>query len=96
MQVIATPYNTSLDHLRVADETQFKYDRCLRSLGPEVGALPCYGVGHSLGATLQLLISSRYAVTVSAGRRAGPGVLGGAGARSRAWGRPHAASIRSV
>lgn len=38
----------------------------MRALGPEVGMLPVYGVGHSLGATLHLLISARYAVVVRA------------------------------
>lgn len=64
-QVIATPYGTSLDHLRSADESQFKFDRTLRALGPEFSLLPTYGVGHSLGAVIQLLICSRYAVSVS-------------------------------
>ncbi|KAJ9530296.1 hypothetical protein QJQ45_023581, partial [Haematococcus lacustris] len=61
-QIIATPYSTSFDHLRVADEAQFKFDHALRSLGPETGLLPVYGVGHSLGAVVHLLISARYAV----------------------------------
>ncbi|GFH13040.1 uncharacterized protein HaLaN_08841, partial [Haematococcus lacustris] len=60
--IIATPYSTSFDHLRVADEAQFKFDHALRSLGPETGLLPVYGVGHSLGAVVHLLISARYAV----------------------------------
>ncbi|KAL6755697.1 hypothetical protein V8C86DRAFT_2671657 [Haematococcus lacustris] len=60
--IIATPYSTSFDHLRIADEAQFKFDHALRSLGPETGLLPVYGVGHSLGAVVHLLISARYAV----------------------------------
>lgn len=34
----------------------------MRTLGPYVEDLPVYGVGHSLGALIHLLISSRYAV----------------------------------
>ncbi|KAG2486357.1 hypothetical protein HYH03_014938 [Edaphochlamys debaryana] len=60
--VIATPYSTSFDHLRIADEAQFKFDRAIRALAPTATALPTYGVGHSLGALIHLLISARYAV----------------------------------
>lgn len=63
MLVIATPFATSLDHLRIADEAQFKFDRCVRALsGENVARLPVYGVGHSLGSLVHLLICSRYAV----------------------------------
>lgn len=30
--IIATPYASGFDHLRIADEAQFKFDRCLRAL----------------------------------------------------------------
>jgi hypothetical protein len=71
--VIATPFASGFDHLRIADETQFKFDRCIRSLrddlanqhstfGPSVDTLPIFGVGHSFGALAQLLIGARYAV----------------------------------
>lgn len=30
--VIATPYASGFDHLFIADEVQFKFDRCLRFL----------------------------------------------------------------
>eukprot|EP00899_Mesostigma_viride_P005382 jgi/Mesvir1/14845/Mv05467-RA.1 len=63
--VIATPYSTILDHMRIADEVQFKYDRCVRALeerGDDIRTLPVYGIGHSLGSVIQLLIGSRYAV----------------------------------
>ena len=63
--MIATPYNTNFDHLRIADEAQFKFDRTLRAYGSDLALLPVYGVGHSLGATMQLLISSRYSLSVS-------------------------------
>ena len=73
LQVIATPYSTGFDRTRIADEVQFKFDRCLRALAagaggspPAVSAslpeLPVFGVGHSLGCLVHLLICSRYAV----------------------------------
>ncbi|KAG2422465.1 hypothetical protein HXX76_015989 [Chlamydomonas incerta] len=60
--VIATPYSTSFDHLRIADEAQFRFDRAVRALGPATSTLPTYGVGHGLGSLIQLLICARYAV----------------------------------
>ncbi|CAM6041244.1 unnamed protein product [Sphagnum compactum] len=61
--VIATPFASGFDHLRIADETQFKFDRCIRSLRDDlVDTLPIFGVGHSFGALAQLLIGARYAV----------------------------------
>lgn len=60
------PYATSFDHLRVADEVHFKFERCLKALGPQAIMLRRYGVGHSLGALLHALIASRYPI-VSAG-----------------------------
>ena len=65
VQVVATPFGTNLDHLRCADECQYKFDHTLRALGPEFSLLPVFGVGHSLGAVINLLICSRYAVAVS-------------------------------
>ncbi|GLI63271.1 hypothetical protein VaNZ11_006176 [Volvox africanus] len=62
--VVTTPYSTSFDHLRIADEAQFKFDRAIRTLTPSLpsASLPTYGVGHSLGGLIHLLISARYAV----------------------------------
>jgi hypothetical protein len=59
--VIATPFSTSFDHLRVADEVQYKFDRALGALGPDAARLPVYGVGHSLGSVLHALVCARYA-----------------------------------
>jgi len=64
--VVATPFATSLDHLRVADEAQFAFDRALKTLADSARIppnLPVWGVGHSMGSLAQLLIASRYAVT---------------------------------
>lgn len=60
IMVIATPYASGFDHFLIADEVQFKFDRCLRLLQEQ--DLPCFGIGHSLGSVIHLLIGSRYAV----------------------------------
>lgn len=61
--VIATPYACGFDHFRIADEAQFRMDRCLRVLtsadteeAAQIRDLPVFGVGHSLGALTHLLI----------------------------------------
>ena len=61
--VIATPVQLGLDHLRVADEAWQKYERASRALRKTMDGfddLPVYGVGHSLGALVTVLIGSRY------------------------------------
>jgi hypothetical protein len=69
--VIATPYQLSFDHASTADRVQYDLERCLRALDAEASsassspslppsALPMWGVGHSLGSLLQLLVCSRY------------------------------------
>jgi len=63
--VVATPFATSFDHLAVADQCQFCYDRAARSLALPA-ELPVWGLGHSMGSLAQTLIASRYA-----SRRAG-------------------------
>ncbi|KAF5746348.1 hypothetical protein HS088_TW06G00519 [Tripterygium wilfordii] len=60
--VIATPYPSGFDHFFIADEVQFKFDRCHRFLRETVQDLPTFGIGHSLGSVIHLLIGSRYAV----------------------------------
>ncbi|KAF3594207.1 hypothetical protein DY000_02025590 [Brassica cretica] len=54
--VIATPYASGFDHFAIADEVQFKFDRCCRSLHESVQDLPSFGIGHSLGSLIHLLI----------------------------------------
>ncbi|CAN6454305.1 unnamed protein product [Victoria cruziana] len=63
--VVATPFASGFDHFLIADEVQFKFDRCLRILHDSVNELPVFGVGHSLGSVIHLLIGSRYAVQTS-------------------------------
>ncbi|GAV86900.1 DUF1350 domain-containing protein [Cephalotus follicularis] len=60
--VIATPYASGFDYFFIADEVQFKFDRCIRFLQETVQDLPTFGIGHSLGSVIHLLIGSRYAV----------------------------------
>lgn len=60
--VIATPFGVGFDHLRIADEAQFRFDRCIRVLSEEVQGLPVFGVGHSMGALMHMIIGSRYAL----------------------------------
>lgn len=63
--VIATPFSTHFDHLRSAEESHYKFEQTmerLKSKVPNLSNLPVYGLGHSLGALLHLLISSKYAI----------------------------------
>ena len=68
-QVIATPFSTNFNHLRIADEIHYKWDRCIHNpvIAAEIKDLPVYGVGHSMGSLQHLLISARYASTSRAG-----------------------------
>ncbi|GLT46957.1 hypothetical protein SLA2020_206820 [Shorea laevis] len=60
--VIATPYASGFDYFYIANEVQFKFDRCLRFLQETVQDLPTFGLGHSLGSVIHLLIGSRFAL----------------------------------
>lgn len=62
IMVIATPYASGFDYFYIVDEVQLKADRCLRFLQETVQDLPTFGIGHSLGSVIHLLIGSRYAV----------------------------------
>ncbi|CAI0399473.1 unnamed protein product, partial [Linum tenue] len=73
VMVIATPYASGFDYFHIADEAQFKFDRAFRFLQEsklnsmagvfvQVEDLPTFGMGHSLGSVIHLLIGSRYAV----------------------------------
>ena len=67
--MIATPFSTNFNHLRIADEIHYKWDRCIHNpvIAAEIRDLPVYGVGHSMGSLQHLLISARYASTSRAG-----------------------------
>ncbi|GAB2261672.1 hypothetical protein Droror1_Dr00002669 [Drosera rotundifolia] len=65
--IVATPFSSGFDHFAIADEAQFKFDRTLRVLNeseskPVLDEVPVFGIGHSLGTVIHLLIGSRYAV----------------------------------
>lgn len=60
--MVATPFPTGFNHLAISDEVQYIFDRCINKLGPGTKGLPMVGIGHSLGALVQVLISSRYPV----------------------------------
>lgn len=62
LMIIATPFPTGFNHLAISDQTHFMFDRCMSQLRSEVSDLPIFGIGHSLGALVHLLISSRYPV----------------------------------
>ncbi|KAL3148901.1 hypothetical protein ABBQ32_001769 [Trebouxia sp. C0010 RCD-2024] len=69
IMVIATPFSTNFNHLRIADEIHYKWDRCIHNpvIAAEIRNLPVYGLGHSMGSLQHLLISARYASTSRAG-----------------------------
>lgn len=54
------PFSTGFDHTRIADEVNYKFQQCLAelTLRPDTAMLPqlpLYGLGHSLGALLQVV-----------------------------------------
>ncbi len=64
--IIATPFVNSLDHTAIAKSVLIKFERSLERL-QESGEirkfyLPTYGVGHSMGCKLHLLIGSLFSV----------------------------------
>jgi len=64
--VIATPYVNTLDHNAIAKSVLIKFERTVERLN-ESGELrniylPIYGIGHSMGCKLHLLIGSLFAV----------------------------------
>ncbi len=60
--VIATPFLNTLDHKAIAVSVQNRFDNVLERLQRrekiDTGYLPIYGLGHSLGCKLHLLIGS--------------------------------------
>ena len=58
LQVITAPYPTGFNHLKIADEVHFKLQRATQKLA--VSDLPTYGLGHSLGSLIQMLIGATY------------------------------------
>ena len=60
LQVIAAPFPTGFNHSSIADLLHYKLERCKKALGRS--NLPVYGMGHSLGSLLHLLIAVQYPV----------------------------------
>ena len=63
--VVATPFNIALDHIAIAEEVLLRFDRGLRTLYRHnllEQSLPIYGLGHSMGCKLHLLIGSLFEV----------------------------------
>jgi len=64
--IIATPFINTLDHVAIAKSVLLKFERTLERLqdSGEIRKLylPTYGVGHSMGCKLHLLIGSLFEV----------------------------------
>ncbi|MCC5638821.1 DUF1350 family protein [Nostoc sp. CHAB 5844] len=64
--VIATPFINTLDHIAIAQSVLLNFERTLERLHDSALLrklyLPTYGIGHSMGCKLHLLIGSLYPV----------------------------------
>lgn len=63
--VVATPFVNTLDHKAIAETTLLNFERALVRLedrGILNGYVPVYGLGHSMGCKLHLLIGSLFSV----------------------------------
>lgn len=58
--VVTTPYRLDLDYLKICDGILFKFDAIGTDLAEQFGPLPVVGLGHSLGAVLQSLITALF------------------------------------
>lgn len=60
--VIATPFVNTLDHIAIANSVLLNFERALERLRDSSSLrklyLPIYGIGHSMGCKLHLLIGS--------------------------------------
>ena len=76
--IVATPFAIGFEHLRIADDAQFAFDRALRALVAEDATryanIPTFGVGHSMGALLHSIIGARYELANST-RRCGNALM---------------------
>ncbi len=64
--VIATPFVNTFDHSAIAQETLITFEQGFTFLcrqRPELEDLPVYGLGHSMGCKVHLLIDSLYGVS---------------------------------
>ncbi len=64
--IIATPFVNTLDHIAIAKSVLLNFDRTIERLHDSTALrklyLPVYGVGHSMGCKLHLLIGSLFSV----------------------------------
>jgi len=64
--VVATPFINTFDHEAIAEEILITFSQALRYLDRRVGIndpyLPIYGLGHSMGCKMHLLINSLWEV----------------------------------
>ncbi|NEQ33318.1 MAG: DUF1350 domain-containing protein [Leptolyngbya sp. SIO4C5] len=63
--IVATPFVNTFDHKAIAQEVLTTFDQGLHYLQKRVltqGYLPIYGIGHSMGCKVHLLINSLYEV----------------------------------
>lgn len=63
--VIATPFINTFDHGAIAKETLITFEQGLRFLYkryPHLEGLPIYGLGHSMGCKVHLLIGSEHGI----------------------------------
>ncbi len=64
--VIATPFVNTLDHLAMAKNVLSSFENCLYDLSARrilrKKSLPIYGIGHSMGCKLHLLIGSLFSI----------------------------------
>lgn len=62
--VITTPFLNTLDHIAIARDVLNRFENLTNRLHHQLGTgyLPTYGIGHSLGCKLHLLIGSLFSV----------------------------------
>ncbi len=62
--IVATPFVNTFDHRAIAQEVLMTFDQALHYLANRVTLrrLPIYGLGHSMGCKVHLLINSLYEV----------------------------------
>jgi hypothetical protein len=64
--VIATPFVNTLDHIAIAKSVLLNFERALERLQDNSAIrkryLPIYGIGHSMGCKLHLLIGSLFSI----------------------------------
>lgn len=61
LQIITAPFATGFNHLKIANEIYFKLDRCHKSIFGN-SDLPIYGVGHSMGSLMHILMATQFPV----------------------------------